>query len=76
MLGMTAALKKDPVHQSIMRSAKRLRKEEDYDDDESMHYAIKKRKFLTERKLDDMIHQAMKRMKNKHSHNRYPIKHQ
>ena len=53
MVGMTAALKKDPVHQRIMITAKRLREEEDYDDDESMQYAIKKRKFLIERKLDE-----------------------
>ena len=53
MVGMTAALKKDPVHQRIMRTAKRLREEEDNDDAESMHYAIKKRKFLIERKLDE-----------------------
>ena len=32
MVGMTDALKKDPVHQRIMRTAKRLREEEDYDD--------------------------------------------
>ena len=32
MVGMTAALKKDPVHQRIMRTAKRLREEEDYDE--------------------------------------------
>ena len=49
---MTAALKKDPVHQRIMRTAERLW-EEDNDDDESMQYAIKKRKFLIERKLDE-----------------------
>ena len=53
MVGMTAALKKDPVHQRIMRTAKRLREKEDYEDDESMQYAIKKRKFLVERKLDE-----------------------
>ena len=52
MVGMTAALKKDPVQQRIMRTAKGLREEEDYDDDGSMQYAIKKRKFLIERKLD------------------------
>ena len=52
MVGVTAALKKDPVHQRIMKTAKRFREEEDYDDDESMQYAIKKRKFLIERKLD------------------------
>ena len=33
MVGITVALKKDPVHQGIMRTAKRLREEEDYDDD-------------------------------------------
>ena len=53
MVGMTAALKKDPVHQRIMRTAKRLLEEENYEDDESMQYAIKKRKFLIERKLDE-----------------------
>ena len=53
MVGMTAALKKDQVHQRIMRTAKRLREEKDYDDDKSMQYAIKKRKFLIERKLDE-----------------------
>ena len=50
---VTAALKKDPVHQRIMKTAKRLREEEDYNDDECMQYAIKKRKFLIERKLDE-----------------------
>ena len=53
MVAVTAALKKDPVHQRIMRTAKRLREEEDYDDDESMHFAIKKRKFVIERKLNE-----------------------
>ena len=53
MFGMRAALKKAPVHQSIMRTAKRLREEENYDDDASVQYAIKKRKFLIERKLDE-----------------------
>ena len=42
LVGMTAALKKVPVHQRITRIAKGLREEEDYDDDESMQYAIKK----------------------------------
>ena len=52
LVEMTAALKKDP-DQRITRTAKRLREEEDYDDDESMQYAVKKRKFLIERKLDE-----------------------
>ena len=46
MIGMTAALQKDPVHQRVMRTAKWLRKEEDHEDDESMQYAIKKKKIL------------------------------
>ena len=53
MVGITATLKKDPVHQRIMRTAKRLREEEESDDDEPVQYAIKKRKFLIERKLDE-----------------------
>ena len=53
MVWVTAALKEDPVQQRIMKTAKRLREEEDYDDDESMEYAIKKRNFLIERKLDE-----------------------
>ena len=48
---MTAVLKRDPVPQRIRRTAKRLWEEEDYDDDESMHYAMKKRKVLIEIKL-------------------------
>ena len=53
MVWMTAALKTDLVHQRIMRTATRLREEADYDDDVSMQYAIKKRKFLIGRKLDE-----------------------
>ena len=53
MIGMTASLRKDPVHQRIMRPVKRRREEGDCDDDESMEYAIQKRKFLIERKLDE-----------------------
>ena len=50
---MTAALKKDSDHQRITRTAKRPRWEEDYDDDESVQYAVKKQKILIERKLDE-----------------------
>ena len=57
LVGVAAALEKDPVDKRITGTAKRLREEQDYDDDESLQYAIKKRKFLIERKLDecDMI---------------------
>ena len=50
---LSIALKKDPVSRKIASTAKRLRDEEDYDDDESREYAIKKRKFLIEKKMDD-----------------------
>ena len=40
---LSIALKKDPVSKRIASTAKRLRDEEDYDDDESREYAIKKR---------------------------------
>ena len=76
MVGVTDTLKKDPVHQRIMKTAKRLREEEDYDDDESMQYAINKENSWSRENWTNVIHQAMKRMKNKHGHYRYPIKHQ
>ena len=50
---LSIALKKDPVSRRIVSTAKRLRDEEDYDDDESREYAIKKRKFLIEKKMND-----------------------
>ena len=50
---LSAALRKDPVNKKIHETAKRLRNEEDYDEDESRLYAIKKRKFLIEKKLND-----------------------
>ena len=50
---LSAALRKDPVNKKIQETAKRLRDEEDYEEDESRLYAIKKRKFLIEKKLDD-----------------------
>ena len=44
---------KDPIHKQIVATAKRLRSEEDYDLAESYAWALKKRKFLLERKLDN-----------------------
>ena len=49
----SAALKKDPVNKKIVSTVKRLRDEENYDENESRKYAIKKRKFLIEKKMDD-----------------------
>ena len=53
MSEFSAALKKDPVNKKKVSTAKRLRDEEDYDEDESRKYAIKKRKFLIEKMMDN-----------------------
>ena len=53
MSEFSAPLKKDPVNKKIASTAKRLRDEEDYDEDESRKYAIKKRKFLIEKMMDN-----------------------
>ena len=53
MSQFSAALKKDPVNKYIESTAKRLRDEEDYDENESRMYAIKKRKFLIEKIMDN-----------------------
>ena len=53
MAEFSAAFKKEPVNTRIDSTAKRLRDEEDYDEDESRKYARKKRKFLIEKKMDD-----------------------
>ena len=50
---LSDALRKDPVNKKIQETAKRLRDEEDHDEEESRLYAIKKRKFLIEKKLND-----------------------
>ena len=42
---LSAALKKDPVNKRKANTDKRLREEENIDEDESRGYAIKKRKF-------------------------------
>ena len=53
LVQMGNILKKDPIHKQIVATAKRLRSEEDYDLAESYAWALKKRKFLLERMLDN-----------------------
>ena len=53
LVALGSALKKDPVHKKVMSTAHRLRDEEDYDEEEAMQYAVKKRRYLLERKLDE-----------------------
>ena len=45
--------KKDPIHKQIVAIAKRLRSEEDYNLAASYAWALKKRKFLLERIIDN-----------------------
>ena len=42
-------MKKDSVHKRIMITKRRLIEEEDYEDDEALKYAIKRRKFLIQK---------------------------
>ena len=53
MSEFSTALKKDTDNKKIASTTKRLRDEEDYDEDESRKYAIKKRKFLIEKMMDN-----------------------
>ena len=47
------SVRKDPVHQAIKQSAKRLREEDDFDGDESWKYAAEKRKYLFDKVLKE-----------------------
>ena len=53
LVQMGNILKKDPIHKQIVATAKRLRSKEDYDLAENYAWAVKKRKFLLERILDN-----------------------
>ena len=39
-------MKKDPLHKKITDTAKRLRDEDEFDEDDALRYAIKKRRYL------------------------------
>ena len=52
-LKLSKALKKDPLHKKITDTAKRLRNEDDFDEDDALKYAIKKRRYLLDGKLEE-----------------------
>ena len=52
-LELMHVLRKDPIQKRVMETAKRLRDNEDYDYDESIKYAVKKRKYLIDKKLEE-----------------------
>ncbi len=49
-------MKRDPVHRKIMKTRDAFVDEENFDPDEALTTAIKKRKFLLERMLEDRQH--------------------
>ena len=49
-------LKRDPVHRKIMKTRDAFVAEDEFDPDEALVAAVKKRKFLLERMLDDRQH--------------------
>ena len=46
-------MKKDPLHKKITDTAKRLRDEDDFDEDDALKYAIKKRRYLLDGNLEE-----------------------
>jgi len=47
-------MKKDPTYQKIMKTKRKLMDEDDYDEDEAIESAVKKRKFLINRLIQPM----------------------
>ena len=52
-LKVSKAMKKDPLHKKITDTAKRLQDEDEFDEDNALRYAIKKRRYLLDGKLEE-----------------------
>ena len=52
-LKVSKAMKKDPLHKKITATAKKLRDDDEFDEDEALRYAIKKRRYLLDGKLEE-----------------------
>ena len=52
-LKLSKAMKKDPLHKKITDTAKRLRDEDEFDEDDALRYAIKKQRYLLDGKLEE-----------------------
>ena len=59
------SLKKSRIHRDVIETAKRLRDMEDYDYDEALQYAVKKRKYLISKKLDEYQHPQLESVDEK-----------
>jgi hypothetical protein len=53
---LNRALHADSMHQKVIATVKRLRDEDEYDTEESLQYAVGKRRYLLSKKLDDYAH--------------------
>ena len=51
---MLQKLKKDPIHQKILATKRKLQDEEEYGSEEAWEYAIKKRKYLLNSIIEDL----------------------
>ena len=68
---LSKALKRDEIHQAVMRTVERAQEEEEMDFLEALDFAIDKRKFLLRRQRNEMIqletiHQKKKKKKTNH----------
>ena len=52
-LKVSKAMKKDPLHKKLTDTAKRLRDEDEFDEDDALRYAINKRRYLLDGKLEE-----------------------
>jgi hypothetical protein len=52
---LNRALQRDPVHEKLAETARRLRDEDQFDREESLKYAVRKRRHLLGKKLDDYL---------------------
>ena len=52
-LKVSKAMTKDPLHKKITATAKRQRDDDKFDEDEALRYAIKKRRYLLDGKLEE-----------------------
>ena len=53
LVHLCSNLKRDPTHKKILATANKLRDDEEYDEEEAMKYALKKRRYVLGRKLDE-----------------------
>ena len=53
LVHLCSNLKRCPTHKKVLATANRLRDDEEYDEEKAIKNALKRRRYLLERKLDD-----------------------